>query len=267
MPFRLVKGKFAPRLGRPDGDSVRFIPDNVTLLNGLLGRTVKIYHNQGETSVQLRYEGIDTLEKAAIAQFSSAATKANMKALGGPGSTNQADTPGFILTRRIGPNRRPICFVYPGATDEDDGTDVFVDAAWVRKSVNYKLMRAGHAYPIFYNTLFAELRVVLVSAMNAARGAGLGVWAKDRSMSGVKYSGPPSLATMPPIFPKLWRRLQKYGRSTLADFIAFVAATNEQVTTMSDDRDLQLEDVIRVSGDMVRLTYPPEDLKFRSEGA
>jgi hypothetical protein len=35
---------------------------------------------------------------------------------------------------------------------------------------------------------------------------------------------------------------------------------------MSDDRDLQLEDVIEVSGDTVRLTYPPEDLKFRSKG-
>ncbi len=130
MSFRLIKGVYAPRLGRPDGDSVRFKPNNVNRFNGLKGRRIRIYRNSaGERSVQLRYEGIDTMEKAAAAPYSSGATKANMELLGGTGSVNQADTPGYILTRRGGPNFRPISFVYAGTTPEADGSTVFLNAA------------------------------------------------------------------------------------------------------------------------------------------
>jgi len=130
MPFRLIKGKFAPRLGRPDGDSVRFIPNKPSLLKGLKGKKVRIYTSQGVKSVQLRYEGIDTLEKGAIKPFSSDATRENMFAIGGTGSTTQDETLGFMLTRRIGPNRRPISFVYVGTTNKDDGAEVFVNETW-----------------------------------------------------------------------------------------------------------------------------------------
>ncbi|MDA2937605.1 MBL fold metallo-hydrolase [Acidobacteria bacterium AH-259-A15] len=37
MPFKLIKGQFAPRLGRPDGDSVPFIPNDLSV-SALLSR-------------------------------------------------------------------------------------------------------------------------------------------------------------------------------------------------------------------------------------
>ena len=263
MPFRLIKGRFAPRLGRPDGDSVRFIPDRIALFRGLKGRDVKIHTSQGVRSVQLRYEGIDTLEKGAVLPHSSEATRANLRFIGGEGSATQEDTRGFILTRRIGPNRRPISFVYSGTVGIGNGADVFADVQWVRRSVNYRLVRSGHAYPMYYNTLFAELRAILTRGVRLSRDEGKGLWPADRSRRGVLYGGPDSLSRLPPIFPKLWRRLRRYGGVDLSGFLEFIRSTREHLTTMSDDRDLQFEDVIVVKGNRVGLSYPPEDLKFR----
>ena len=61
MPFTLIKGSFEPNLGRPDGDSIRFVADDTTPIFRLRrrGRPPKI--NQSNGSIQLRYEGIDTI--------------------------------------------------------------------------------------------------------------------------------------------------------------------------------------------------------------
>jgi len=269
MSFRLIKGVFAPRLGRPDGDSVRFKPNNINRVKGLKGKKIKIYKNSaGERSVQLRYEGIDTMEKAAATPYSSDATKENMKLIGGPGNVNQPDTTGYILTRRGGPNNRPICFVYAGTTSESDGSSVYLDVARMKQSVNYKLLLRGHAYPMFYNTLFADLREPMADAVVRAWQDDKGVWAVDRTMTGVTFSGEASLDDMPPIFPKLWRRLKEWAahKSTLNGFIDWLAAKNEHTEIIYSAHDGQFEDVVQVSGNQVWMTEWPEDLKFRSQG-
>lgn len=93
MPFLTIKGVFNPKNGVPDGDSVRFLADDDSLFDRLEGRVE--FKSDGE--VQLRYEGIDALEKAAIKPFSSDATERNIKLLGG----EENGQPGYILSKQI----------------------------------------------------------------------------------------------------------------------------------------------------------------------
>src|SRR5215813_561437 len=59
MAFRLIRGKFVVKGKQPDGDSIRFVPDNLGLLMSLRGPKPTL--NPGD-SVQLRLEAIDALE-------------------------------------------------------------------------------------------------------------------------------------------------------------------------------------------------------------
>ncbi len=61
MPFTLIQGTFKPDPGRPDGDTVRFAPNNPMLLYVLerRGRLPRINQNNG--TISLRYEGIDAI--------------------------------------------------------------------------------------------------------------------------------------------------------------------------------------------------------------
>lgn len=64
MPFILIKGRFKPGAGTPDGDSVRFLADDLKLWDRLEGKPVEL--GKGVTTkdtVQLRFEGIDAIEK------------------------------------------------------------------------------------------------------------------------------------------------------------------------------------------------------------
>ncbi len=204
MPFTLLKGTFKPEAGTPDGDSMRFKPDNPAPLFALPreGRAPRVNRNNG--TVQLRYEGIDTLEKDAKEPFASDATKKNRELTGVPNQNDEAE--GYILANQIGPNGRPICFVFAGTTLEGDGQSIFLDRNRVKDSVNYQLLDAGVAYPLFYDTLFGDLRVELASAAASARTTAKGFWPHDKTKDGVTWGGAQSLPNLQPIFPKLWRR-------------------------------------------------------------
>ncbi len=159
--------------------------------------------------------------------------------------------------------------MYAGTTSEADGTDVFLEGPRLRQSVNYKLLDQGQAYPLYYNTLFAELRAVLTVAVIRAWENSRGVWNVDRTMSGVTFSGPNSLSTMQPIFPKLWRRLGAWARqsNSLGGFLTWIATEKrEELNTMPDKRDLQFEDVLRVTGNRIKMLYWPEEMTIRSSG-
>jgi hypothetical protein len=122
MPFTLIKGTFVPAAGTPDGDSVRFLADNNELWNTLQGRPVNISPVTG--TVQLRFEGIDAIEKSATLPLSSDARK-NM--LNHIGHSEQNPTPnGYILARMTDDtSRRPICFVFSGSASQSDGKPNF----------------------------------------------------------------------------------------------------------------------------------------------
>jgi endonuclease YncB( thermonuclease family) len=261
VSFITIKGVFNPKSGVPDGDSVRFLADNDALFDQLEGR-VKI-KSGGE--VQLRYEGIDALEKAAIKPFSSDATKRNIELLGG----DQNELPGYILSSRAEKNGRPVCFVFEGEPQAADGESVFLESSLLKQSVNYQLLAAGLVYPLFYETLYKELRDEMTTAVKSSRQEKKGIWTEDASTKGFIIKSPVDLAKLPPIFPKLWRRLETfYGRpsnknKTAKEFLASLKQGTDRVFTVPDQRSIKFATVLEANQDKLKLLYKPEDLIFR----
>jgi endonuclease YncB( thermonuclease family) len=267
MPFILIKGTFRTDLGTPDGDSVRFKADNDELFKLLRGRKV-IFKSQN--TVQLRYEGIDAIEKSATKPLATQAIEFNLKTLKGNTPSNQMPR-GYILARETdGRPGRPVSLVFTGATNLADGAEINLTPSKLKQSVNYKLLKAGFAYPLFYETFFAEFRAVFVQGVQAAQKTpAKGYWPTEKTNLGVVVNTKADLKTIPPVFPKLWRRLEEYfedGNSQgLANFKAFLEAGNERLHTLSDDRFIGFQEVVEVtSGNKVRLKYKPEDMVFRS---
>jgi len=181
------------------------------------------------------------------------------------GADDDVGARGFILTREGDmKSGRPVSFVFAGETADEDGKSVFLRPEQVRDSVNAKLVEAGLAYPLFYETLFKELREVLIAALQAARAADREYISLDASMTGAVYAGPNNLNELPPIFPKLFRRLDEWNGETLAGFRLWLEQNdNERLFTLPDGRFLGIQDVVAVEGGQVRLLYAPEDMVFR----
>lgn len=270
MPFTLLKGTFKPQAGIPDGDSVRFAPDDPNPLFMLRrqGRLPRVNQNNG--TVQLRYEGIDTLEKDAVEPFASNATKRNMELIGF--SEETPEPRGYILANQIGPHGRPICFVFAGDTEDSDGSSIFLNGGRMMHSVNFQLLKDGSAYPLFYDTLFDDLRNVLSSASVESRKEKRGVWLSDQTNKGIIWDGASSLPTLAPVFPKLWRRLEKYTQNrdfrdesdTLESFIDFLQVVQDRLFIISESRFTDLDNIVKIDGNSIRLPFFPEDLIFMS---
>ena len=266
MPYTLIKGSFVPSAGRPDGDSIRFRPDDASLLFALnrKGRAPKVNDSNG--TVQLRFEGIDAMESAAAEPYASDATQSNLALCGAADSDN--DARGYIFANQTDPYGRPISFVFSGEAAATDGSSQYLDTEQMQRSVNFLQLQSGNAYPLFYDTLYDDLRQVLAETAATARQAQRQIWPADATNSGAVYAGADSLATMPPIFPKLWRRLNSYSRSadvnrpdTLAEFPDYLASLQEErVIIFSESRTTGFDNIIAIDDAKIRMTYRPEDL-------
>lgn len=271
MPFLVITGEFVPEAGHPDGDSIRFRPDTPSLLYRLTrrGRPHKLSPTTG--TVQLRFEGIDTMEKAANAEFANSATSANLALCGVPDGTGTAK--GYICSNQLGPNGRPIAFVFAGNNPpRADGDSVFLKPEDMAQSVNGKQLAKGHAYPLFYDTLYHDLRGAMTELMQTARMAGEGVWAEDASGTGAIYTGAASLKTMKPLFPKLWRRLDHYSRDrdvedpeTLNELPQFLEYDRpDRVLVINKVWQTGFHNLIEVQGNKVSINEAVHNLVFTS---
>lgn len=265
MAFVAIRGRFKPDVGTPDGDSVRFLADEPGLWRRLEGRRARL-STSGPTAgtVQLRFEGIDSIEKAATRALAEA-SRESMKQLIGYDPQGEREPAGWVLARMTDDQAgRPISWLFAGEAEApDDGSDIFLDEALVRNSVNYGQMRAGFAYPLYYNTLFAELRETLAEAQADAKAQQRGYWPEDATTSGVTVDGNESLDEIAPIWPKLWRRLEEYLRRNpdLSGFKDWLEEKNERVDIMSRMAEQGLQDVVEVEGDTVRMLVEPEDIR------
>ncbi len=273
MPFTLIQGTFKPDTGRPDGDTVRFLPNNSMLVFILKrrGRLPKINPNNG--SISLRYEGIDAMEKGAKTPESRAATKQNLDLLGITETVRE--TEGYILSNQIDPNGRPISFIFTGKLEdgESDGDSVFLTPKRIKSSLNYQLLVNGNAYPLYYDTLFFDLRQELTKAVKTARDSDKGIWQDDVTTKGFAWKGASSLENLPPIFPKLWRRLQGYTQDLdFADDSQTLERFSDYLQTKRSERVLIIDrgsftgfdDVIEVEANKIKLLFSPEKLVFMS---
>ena len=264
MGFTLIKGAFHLDAGNPDGDSVRFKADDDRQFESLRGRRVEF---KTDGTVQLRYEGIDTIEKAAIQPLAMDSRDKSFEFLRESDDALSSTPRGFILTRQTDVNRRPVSFAFSGEIAQPDGADLFLDGPLIKRSVNYKMVESGFAYTMFYETLFMEIRSELAAAFVAARVAKRVLHQNDATLIGVEIKDRSDLAIIPPIFPKLWRRLEEYFRnhSNLAEFIKWLAARDsEKLSTLSDQRTaISFDNVVEVQGNTIRLLYGAEDMVFR----
>jgi endonuclease YncB( thermonuclease family) len=264
MPFTLIKGTYRPLAGIPDGDSLRFRANNLSLWKKLEGAPV-VLGTGAETkdTVQLRLEGIDAIEKGATKPLSTQARDNLFSRINFNKDTNPQPA-GYILSRMTDDkSRRPICFVFYGKTNLADGSSVMLDAKLLRKSVNYQQMLDGYAYPLYYNTLFASLRNEFTAALQLAKKAKRGYWPTDKTSPGVTITSAAGLASIPPIWPKLWRRLETHFRNntSLKGFIDFLTKENERIDILPIMEERGLQDIVKVTGNKVRLTVLPENIR------
>jgi hypothetical protein len=145
MPFFLIKGRFKPLVGNPDGDSVRFLADDKNLWSKLEGTHVRLGTSvKSKDTAQLRFEGIDAIEKAATKPLATDAKKNMLKLIGF--SQNNPEPAGYILTRMTDDKSgRPIAFVLTGTTPKKDGSVIHLEGKMLQDSVNYQQMKDGYA--------------------------------------------------------------------------------------------------------------------------
>lgn len=282
MPLRLVRGRFRVQGSEPDGDSVKFLPDD----RAALAVAAPGVHLGAGGGAQLRLDAIDALEThysppagQRTHQPSGLAHAAADSLLAQLGFTHveragetitasePAETPGHILTRFADTHGRPVAVVFAGDPTEPDGTLVHLDPDRLTTSANHRLLADGLAYPTYYSRLYPDLREALTTAVAQARAARTGIWALDATTSGVTIDLPTTLAESAVILPKLFRRLVDYlalGAEDLAldGFLAFLSVREDRLFILSTRHATGLDTIVEVTGQTVRLTRPPEDLVF-----
>lgn len=283
MGFRLIKGTFHAKGYSPDGDSIRFRAESEENWK-LLGPGRLTINSQKD--VQLRLEGIDTLEThfstpgGEVHQPRSLANAATDFLLSHLNITNvvwdsahrtvvQADdgTPGYILSKQKDINGRPVCFVFAGNAPEKDGSDIFLDGKRLKQSLNHQTLAAGNAYPTFYQGLFSELRKVLTETATKARAKNVGVYKLDKTNSGVVLDRLAVIIDEQPILPKLFRRLTEFVAGeeppNLEGFLDWLANRDTKpVLVISTQHFTHFDNLIEVKGQQVRLLELPENLIF-----
>ncbi|MBL6082275.1 hypothetical protein JMJ56_30320 [Belnapia sp. T18] len=282
MPFVVIRGHFHAQGYSPDGDSLRFAPEQPDLLQRLGGFRIRV---NARGHVQLRMEGIDTLETHYAGpggvrhQPRTWADAARMKLLDFAGITDvewdvagntvlaaQDGTPGYILSRTIEKNGRPVAFVYAGTSPEADGVEVFLDPDRLQQSYNQLALRTGLAYPTFYTGLFRDLRDVMAEASTDARAAGIGLWPLDATSSGFDATSLAVITNQVCLLPKLFRRLSDYMVSTgsAVGFKPRLSQAPEPVLDLVEQNFTHWDTFVEQAegGTQIRLTRLPEQLVF-----
>ncbi|MFI5608296.1 thermonuclease family protein [Amycolatopsis sp. NPDC051903] len=286
MPLTLIKGTFQLLGAAPDGDSVRFYPDDPEATKKA-GLRVRLNSRGG---MQLRLDAIDALETHyrprggdmlhQPAGLGGAAADRLVALLGftsvtrDDGGVVTAAKPekvaGHILTRFADKYGRAVAFTFPGQRPgrSVDGSEVFLDGKALKNSVNYQLVAEGLTYPTFYSLLYVDLRQSLAEAAETARASGSGVWASDVTTAGFRLRSRAQLEDELVVLPKLFRRLADYlaldetGGVSLAGFAHFLDTRDDRLFTVPEGQSTELATLVEVKRQTVRLIVPPERIVF-----
>src|SRR5262249_12501642 len=111
----------------------------------------------------------------------------------------------------------------------------------------------------------------LTAAVTQARASNLGVWRNDGTTTGVTINQLSAITDDTPILPKLFGRLMDYFTETglqpgLAGFISYLESHarlgEDGVRQLPNGHATHLDTFVRVTGEKVWLTVPPETLVF-----
>lgn len=288
MPMTLIKGRFRIVGASPDGDSVRFYPDDE---NAFASAGLKVRVNAAG-GAQLRLDGVDALETHYRPRVSGAgmwhqpereadaAAAGLLDRLGFETVQRDEDgtvvaaspesTPGYILTRFADTYGRAVATVFSGRRRgrQPDGGPVHLDVDELRRSANFHLVESGLAYPTFYSMLYVDLRAAMAAAAAAAREARRGVWERDATLAGFRLTSRRQLQDEVVILPKLFRRLVDYlarddsGRVSLARFSDYLDARNDRLFTLPDGHATELHTLVEIRRQTTQLTVEPERIVF-----
>jgi hypothetical protein len=284
MTYTLIKGSFHVTNYQPDGDSIRFKPDNIQLLANLSGHKPNL---NARNHAQLRIEAIDALEIHYSPQHASGiyhqplqlafAARDDLLDFVGIKEIQWGDagrlalsardqTRGYILSRTADRYGRPISFVFSGDTKRKDGENVLLDKELLRKSYNFRALQKGLAYPTFYNGLFGDLREECTGAAQSARRDKAGIYKIDVTNSGFDVSTLHAITDGVAILPKLFRRVVDYivYNGSAIGFKDKLAQAQEPVFDLTTNNFTHLDTFIKQSddGNFISLTRPPETLVF-----
>lgn len=285
MPLTMIKGNYRIVGASPDGDSVRFYPDDPHAF-AAAGIDARVNSRGG---AQLRLDGIDALEThyqppashkmwRQPADLGDDAASALLTLLGFTSVVRDSDgtvtsstpeeAPGYVLTRSADKYGRVVSFAYRGSRRVRADNQVWLDVTALKSSANYQLVADGRAYPTFYSKLYLDLREAMSAAAVAARQSGAGVWARDSTLTGFTLRSRSQLETELVILPKLFRRLAEYlgldntGEVSLAQFSAFLATHDDRLFTVPEGHATSFDTLVHVTRQTVTLTVPPERIIF-----
>lgn len=284
MPFMLIAGTFHVAGYSPDGDSIRFKPNNLNLLKSLPGGRLSV---NARGHVQLRIEAIDTLEThftpegssgtfhqpTQLAQDAVDALLAFVKiqdirwtADRRTVASAEDGTPGYILCREVEKYGRPVSFLFADIPQEADGASVVLKPDRLRVSYNFGAIQSGLAYATYYTGLFADLRQTLTDAVLDARKEKRGLYGHDVTNSGFDVETIADITDKFVIMPKLFRRLSEYISKTgsAAGFKESLAKAQEPVLDLRTSNFTHFDSFIdQYPGSAhIAMTRLPEELVF-----
>jgi len=277
LPFFIIKGSFHVTNYSPDGDTIRFQPNDLDSLMVLNGVPAKI-NRRGHVS--LRLEGIDTLEThfSGLKQPPPLADDATDFLLERAGISNviwakerrsirSADdaVPGYIFSRGTDKYGRVIALAAAGGHPNADGSEIFIDGEGLSQTLNYQLAESGMAYVTFYSGLFSDLRDALAEIAAKARSNDLGVYSLDKTNSGFKAKTLEDITDEIVMLPKLFRRLSAYieETGTVRGFKAALEASREPVLDLRSLNITHFDTFVDEDADgSIKLTRLPQELVF-----
>jgi hypothetical protein len=285
VPFLVLAGEFRIVGAQPDGDSIRFYPDDPSQWDDV-GGPYSVQRN-ASGGAQVRLDAVDALEthyaipSGMVHQplgLAHAARDAFLRWLGFTSVTRDGETVtasepaavrGYVLTRSADKYGRCISFAGRGDPPGPSGGQVYVDAKLLRQCANYRLLQRGLVYPTYYRKLFPDLRAVFTAAVGQAR-PNRGIWPGDLTQRGLTVESLAQVQQDAIILPKLFRRLATYlgmsdGMVSLAGFVAFLDQQDDRVYVMPDLHYTGLSTLIEVADQTVRLTIAPELLIFEEK--
>lgn len=284
MPLTMIKGTFRLAGTSPDGDSVRFYPDDPDAWRQA-GLKVRVNAKGG---VQLRLDGIDALEThyrprsgrqwRQPVEPGEAAASALLKHLGFKSvqrdeddtvtSSDPSGCAGYILTRFADIYGRPVSFAFRGSRRTRSDRRVWLDVTTVKASANYQLLAKGLVYPTFYSKLYPDVREAMADAAMKARKSHDGVWADDVTLPGFTLHSRDELEQEYVLLPKLFRRLVDYlgldntGKVSLKRFDEYLATRDDKLFTVPTGHATSLDTLVEIHRQQVRLTVSPEQIVF-----
>jgi endonuclease YncB( thermonuclease family) len=275
----LIKGSFIVVDKSPDGDSVRFRPDNDKLWKQLK-RSYRIDPSKDGT-VQLRFEAIDAPELHYQGKGQPLGREARdflLDALGfsayiyDDNDTITDAVPreirGGILSNSAESNGRPISYVFleSDLASYNDGERIILDDTLLAKSMNAKVLQAGWAYYTVYSSQSESQRTYMRTIAQQAKDAGLGVWAVDNTTE-FTLNSIDDVTQNQLILPKLFRRCVVYLRDREKGFSGslqewLLADPSRDDEILLGARQTRLSSVIESSGTTVKVLFDPLEAVF-----